>query len=542
MWTDPVQIGDQLYVYIEIDAIQVIAGAPTPVTYRFGDHGTPAPSGIAALPILLRHETQPARLALAQGLGIRERVRFVLSDFLNDGDVAGGDPAESTTFWRLFRARIPFISGRPVRQIRGTISGGVFTATDTMHYIVRKIEGPHNNASVTIEAEDLTGTLARGNAQCPIPSRVTLLSPLTTGSIGAQVTPSADLAEWQDSGWLRIGDEVMQYAISESPDGAFLTLANRGSFGTLASDHEAGTTVQPVAYWDDARVCDIMHDLLVTYAGIPSEQIPLAEWQAKDDKHLAFRLTALIWTPTDVDWVVGDLLRSFPVAVWYDPRIPTWGFLPFDAAAIDRTLQLVDDGDYIADSLMVREDPDRVWTRLLVYYGPRDYTDDLKKIEQYQVARLFVNTQAETLRGKVTTHSLPVLWLLPGQDVDADRIGQGLQRAGRYDDRVITMRVPIGANLRTGDYFLFRSRRFVDAEGGMLTARLIVIGSKEIEDGAQLEIECRDLHYYGKYRVWSPDAMPNYDAASTEQQETYLFYADDDDTLGAAGDPAHTWL
>ena len=535
-------LGAQQYVYIEIDAIQVIAGTPTPVTYRFGDHGTPAPAGIDALPILLRHETQPSRLDISQGLGIRERVRFTLADFLNDGDVAGGDPTTETTFWRLFRARCPFLAGRPLRQIRGTISGGTFSAIDTLHYIVRRIDGPQSNGGVTIEAEDLTGSLARGKAKCPLPSRVTLLSPISETSIGALVSAPAALAEWEDSGYLRLGDEVMQYAVSESPDGAFLSLASRGSFGTAAAAHDAETVAQPVAYWSDARVCDIIYDLLVQYAGIPASQIDLPAWQELDDVYLSFRLTALIWTPTDVDELLSDLLRTFPVAVWYDPRVPQWGFLPLDVTALDRDQTTIDDGSHLADSLTIRADPDRAWTRLLVYYGPRDYTDDLGKIEQYQRARLFVDEEGEALRGDSVTRSLPVLWLLPGQTVDAERIGQILQRSGRYDERTITMRVPISADLRTGDYFLFRPARIVDQTGAPATARLIVVGSKEIEDGAQLEVECRDLHYDGRYRRWAPDDIPDYDDASTEQQETYLFYADDNDTLGADDDPAHTWL
>jgi hypothetical protein len=539
-------LGQQLYVYIEIDVIQVIAGVPTPVTYRFGDHGTPPPLGVTALPILVRHETQAARLAISQGLGIRERVTFTLSDFVDDGDVAGGAPSTPTPFWPLFRARIPFLTGRPLRQVRGTVSGGTFTAAQTLHYMVRKIEGPQSNGSVSIEAEDLTGTLARGKAQCPPASRVTLAEAITAASIGATVTHAADLDEWPDSGMLRIGDEAMQYAVSEVPGGTkFLTFAARGALGTTAVDHDAGAEVQPIARWVNKRLCDIVYDLLVVYAGIPAEQIDLPEWEAADDEYLDFSLSAVIWSPTEVDALLSDLLKIFPLAVWYDPRGPSWGFRPLDAVAFAGASPLLDDaGGYVANSMTIREDPDQAWTRMLLYHGVRDVTSDASKPADYQVARLFRNDEAELpeQRGRRSLRQLLVRWMDADQSVDVDRIGQQQQRNGRHDRRTVTLTVPIDADLRVGDFCRLRTRRVIDADGAPVTSSMLVTSSKEIQDGAQLELELTDLYYRGNYRRYAPDGLPAYDSATPAQTGRYGYYADDTDTLGAAAEPAHTYM
>lgn len=540
-------LGSHTYTIVELDVHQRISGEVELVTYRFCPSGTQPPVGTPALPILTHHSVQPAHLAVSRGLGVRERVRLRFADFEDDGDVLGGDPAHPVSFWRLFRARIPFLSGRALRIIEGTFEGGVFTAVTTYHYIVRKIEGPQGTGEVQIEAEDLTGTLAQGSAQCPMPSRVELMSDITDASIGALVTFNSDLADWPPSGWLRIGDEAIKYAVSEVPgEYLFLSFVQRGTLGTIAEAHSTGDAIQPITYWDQKRLCDILYDLLVTYAGIPAAQIPFDAWEALDDEHLVFRLTTVIWSPTDVEELVSDLLRIFPLVIWYDPAGPAWGFLPFDQVAISsHSAPVVTDlNGLVADSLSMREDPDAAWTRLFIYHGMLSWDEDASRPQAYSVARLFINVDAEGIlqRNRAVVHNMLVRWLLAGDSASVDRIGQMQERQGSRDRRTITMTLPVVDWLRLGAIFVLRSKAFVDANGAIDDMLLLVTSYRHNEGRATAEVECIDLRFDGNYRLWAPDDLPVYDQAPDSIKRKYLYLSSDDDMLGTVNDPAHTWL
>jgi hypothetical protein len=539
-------LGAQTFTLIELDVFQLVGGSVEPITYTFSPKGLVPPLGSGGIPILVSYNTQPARLAISSGLGIRERVGIKLCDFINDGDVAGGVTEAETTFWRVFRARIPALTGRPLRIIEGELDAGVFTPQRTLHYIVRKIEGPQSDGSVTIQAEDLTGTLARGNAQCPVASRVELAEDIDEFATTAQVTNSSDLSSWDASGWLRIGDEAMQYTISGSPGAWYLTFTERGALGTVADEHNFEAGIQPLTYWDDQRLCDIIYDLLVNYAGIPSSQIDFAQWEELDDELLVFRLTTVIWNPTNIESLLSDLLKIFPLTIWYDPVGPTWGFLPFDQIALSQPQAIVitDQNGLSAGSLSIKEDPDVAWTRLFAYHGIRSWEMDTNSIQTYLVARLFINAEAEgpTQRGRAKVRLLTVRWLPQDQRVSVDRIGQALQRQGAKDQRTISMRLPASFGLGIGDSFVLRSEHFVQADGSVADLLLLITSIDRADHSSWVEVECMDMHFDGNYRRWCPDTLPVYDSASQAIKDRYLYLCSDDDTLGTADDPAHTWL
>ena len=63
----------------------------------------------------------------------------------------------------------------------------------------------------------------------------------------------------------------------------------------------------------------------------------------------------------------------------------------------------------------------------------------------------------------------------------------------------------------------------------------------ENEDGAVLTVRIEDSQQYGKYFLYAPAGVPNYASASSVQKETYGWYADATDTVGASNDDAYTY-
>ena len=526
--------------YVELDTLQDLGAGPEPVTYRWCREGELLPPPLQAMPLLISTTTQPTKLEIARGLGIRERVTMRFRDAPDDGDVFGDEPAEETTFWRLFRARLPWINGRALRIIRGRLDGGQIIDAETRHYVARRIQGPRKNGEVEIEAEDLTGTLARGRAQAPAAVSGTLAAAIDASQATATIAPASAADEYPDDGWLRIGDEACTFVRT----GADLVLS-RAQLGTVAEAHDAGDEVQPIVVYADAKLSHVAADLLTTYAGIPSAMVDEAAWEALDDEYLALTVSRIVWDPTDVESLLSELTAIFPLVIWYDPTGPAFGFQPLDAAAFAGGAPLIADlGSLVAGSLQVSEDPDISWTRLLMLYGVKDFSQDLDTPRNYQRAQLFVNDVAELPqnRGEQKLRVLPVPWLDGDQGVDARRLADRLQKIGEHDRRTVRFILDADQAVAVGSFLRLRTAWVVGPDGSPATAQLIVTSARPLAEGAQVEIEATDLYYRGNYRRYAPDDLPAYDSATQAQRDRWGYLADDDNHLGAADDPAHTYL
>ena len=99
-----------------------------PVTLRFARDTGFNPVDIDAIPILAEASITPARISLGEDLGQRESVSLTFVDQPHADTGAGFDkyvrerpynPYEQGTLWGKFRARHPFMTGRPLRLYRG---------------------------------------------------------------------------------------------------------------------------------------------------------------------------------------------------------------------------------------------------------------------------------------------------------------------------------------------------------------------------------------------------------------------------------------
>src|SRR5690606_26197605 len=123
----------------------------------------------------------------------------------------------------------------------------------------------------------------------------------------AQLGPSGiGNKEYPGSGQIAIGGrEIASFTRS----GDVLTLT-RGQFGTTAAAHQAQDRVQLCLYYQGEDPADIIADLLIGYANVPSDQIPIGDWKEETAAYLRRVYTSLIAEPTPVRDLVAELVEQ----------------------------------------------------------------------------------------------------------------------------------------------------------------------------------------------------------------------------------------
>lgn len=536
-------IGEQLYESVELDLVN--SGGTD--TYTFVREGGPLPLGTTALPLLIATSISPTQLAVGRGLGVRAQVKVRFKDSINDGDVVGGDPPAETTFWRLIRARYPFFNNREMRVKRGTVSGTTVTIEQTLTYNITKVEGPKRNGEFIVYAESETQRLARGRAQVPKAQTGTLLADISAAATSATI--DGDATQYGTSGWLRIGDSTEVMAYTRSGTALTLTRGQLTSLGAGAAEtHDAGDEIQEIAYWSDASVADVVYDCIsdAVWGSIPDSKITKATWDTEDTDWLGFTLSGIIWDPTDTSEIIDELIRIFPFVLWHEESTDTFQFLGLEKAAFTAGTSVGEKSDIAADSFDVREDDDESYTRVLFYYGRKDPSESATDLRNYARLYPFINVEAEEAanRGESKVKRIAVRWFQTDDTNQVVRLGNLLQKIGERNKRVMKFKVAKESTLKTGDLVTLTTKYILGESSETETGiKGIVIADQWMKEGANKMISVQDTYYRANYRLWAPDSLTTaYDSASTADINTYLFYADDSNTLGTAADDAHDWL
>jgi len=183
-------------------------------TYKFVTSGSPLQPGDPMRPYIVGHKQAPTEIDPANGLAQRASVSLSLADE-PDADVET-DPylsnrasAPQGTFWTRWLARNHNYAGRFARLKRAYFTagwdGGAFV---NELYIMDSIKGPAANGDITVTLKDPIKLADR--VKVPAPTSGKLAVALTTNDL--QLTLGAgDGAQYPESGYVRVGEEVIQY-------------------------------------------------------------------------------------------------------------------------------------------------------------------------------------------------------------------------------------------------------------------------------------------------------------------------------------------
>jgi hypothetical protein len=364
----------QLVSYVEID-IPSFNSPPTLVTYRFALDTSYLPSNIDCIPSIKSIDISPAIISLGENLGQRASATIVFKDhrhiFLTE-DFSSG------TFWGKFRARYGLkLQGYDLRIIRGT-SDQPLANMETRWFVIESTDGPSAKGEFKIVAKDPLKLADGDRATAPIANNGFTSSTLTNSVTSLTLSPSGIGSEYAASGWANIGGKEI---VSFTRASDVLTIT-RGQYNTAAVAHEANERVQQCAVWVTQNPGQIISDLLLTYAGIYGGWVPTATWLTECSTYLGVSYSANVAEPTSVATLISELIEQAGLAMWFDNQTQLINLQVL--RPIPSTAQLFDQTRYLADSLQIKEQPEKRLSQVYTYFAKINPLINQDQINNYK--------------------------------------------------------------------------------------------------------------------------------------------------------------
>jgi hypothetical protein len=464
-----------------------------PATLRFAVDTGYLPPDIDCIPSIRDIAFSPATISLGEDLGQRATLSITFEDHRHSDTGPGFDkyrserpydPFRQGTFWGKWRARQPFLRGRPVRLIRGLL-GQTLAQMQTRHYVIESFDGPTPEGTYTLVAKDVLKLADNDRSQAPRLSNGFLAAAITNAATSATLSPSGigDL-EYPASGYVAIGGkEICAFTRS----GNTLTLT-RGQLGTQAQAHDAEDRVQLVLRYVGLDPATIIADLLQTYAGVDPAFIDLATWQAEVNTYLQRVYTATIAEPTGVKTLISELIEQAALALWWDDAAQTIRLQvlrPVPTGALS-----FGEDSVIEGSLRSREQPEKRLSQVWTYFGKRNPLEPHDDPDNYRSALATVDLEAESNYGTPVIRKIYSRWIPAFGRTTAERLNQII--LGRFRDpprRFEFALWPYSHSVALGGGYQLASWFIQDAAGAPASAPIQITRLNPDVDRLQIEAE-----------------------------------------------------
>lgn len=467
-----------------------------PVTLRFAVDANYLPIDVDCIPNIKSIDFTPATISLGSNLGQRATLKVTFRDHPHSDTGAGGDkyladrdydPFEQGTFWGKFRARQPFLRGRPLRLIRGLL-GTALEDMDTRHYIMESADGPTLDGEFIIVAKDVLKLADEDRAQAPLLSSGVLLASITNTDLTATLSPAGvGDAEYSPSGYINLGGKEIVGFTRGTTDGDILTLT-RAQLNTTAVAHDADERAQEVVRYESEDPADIIYDLLVGYAGVDASLIPLTDWQTETGTFVNRVYTGTIVDPTSVNELIAELCEQVGLAIWWDDQAQHINLQVLRALVAVDTF---DENNILENTLEVTEQPESRVSRVWTYYGLINPLEKLDTLENYQSSVETVDVTSEENYGtpaikKVLSRWIPANGLSAAQSLNNTFIARFQDPPRRFNFDVF--RYVGQAPILGGGYYL-SSWPFQDDTGAQEQLSIQITRLKTEADHFEIEAE-----------------------------------------------------
>lgn len=400
-------------------------------TYRFcSPNGARVPYGLDAIPCLKSINITPAEITAGQGLGLRAACSVSFQDFPHsdiriDPYVTERTykPIERGTFFGKLKARNPYYNGRIMRVYNGYLNDDGSFDIDNFErrtFVIEQWNGIDPNGITQITGKDILKLASDERAVCPMPSVGKITLDMTTGTTSINLTPTGVGSDYDASGYVRIGQEVMSYTRS----GDTLTIV-RGQKGTIAATHRQGDTVQLCKQYAGQTSQDIVYDLLVNFANVDTAFINKPNWDAEQVAYLPRLYNTLITTPTGISKLLSELSEQVGFFLFWDEVDELIKFQTIRPNSPSETVkQLSSEYNLIADSLktvdIVSDRVNEVW----VYYGIIDHAKNLTDDANYSNLYIASNVgdQSAVRNNDIRIKKIVTRWITDG--AAASELGQ----------------------------------------------------------------------------------------------------------------------
>ena len=465
-------------------------------TYRFIDLVTRPIELIDAYPSIKSVRYGSTQLQPGGKFSVRGKVTVVLQDFAhNDSNVDDYrgertfDQEQRGTFFGKLKRRNQFYIGRPMRVLEGYLDEPFSLANfRTREYVIENITGPTADGKVTIEGKDVLALARDDRAKAPTASTFTLRSAMTAGqtTMLPQLGEAATIVLAASDKHFRIGEEIVLIG-SESPtDTVNIT---RAQGGTTAASHTIDDSIQECLTYEDEPVIDVIDDLLVNFANIPASFIPTTDWEAEETESLSgYDLETIISTPTGVTKLLQEICEITLIDLWYsdvDQEIKLKLQTPFTTV----TETWDDDNNIIADTIKVQDVSSRRLSRVLIYYGIRNFARDLTEPENYRIVNFEIETDKEGVN-KYNDEKVRTIfsrWFDSSNAVQVALTSQRLLKLFGLTPIEVTFDIDAKdvETLQTGDVYDLNTRVIQDVDGSQKTTRFQITETKPLSPGSR---------------------------------------------------------
>lgn len=465
-----------------------------PVTLRFAPNVDYLPRTIPAIPNVLSVQQIPGEISLGESLGLRSTVTVTFRDHPHSDTGPGMDKYRTErgynafkrgTFWGRFRARYPYLLGRRLRIRRGFL-GQSLDEMATYHYVIESFEGPDFNGNYTIIGKDILKLADNDRAQAPRLTDGRLIASINSSASSATLTPAGiGDAQYPSSGWVAIGGEEI-CAFTRSGDTLTLT---RGQLGTTATSHDAEDRVQLVLRYEAMTPAEIIADLLINYAGVPPEFIPINEWEEEVTNFLGRLYTRTIAEPTGVNKLVSELVQQAALAVWWDDVTQLVRLRVLRGIGVD-VMQFSPD-NILKGTLKAKDQPDKRLSQVWTYYGQRNPLRG-DQADNFRSALATIDTEAQGLYGQPSIRKIFGNWIPPFGSQVAERVNEILIARFRDPPRRFTFEVMRRSDIeavRLGEGYRLIAYAFQDETGEQITVPIQVTRVEPLADRYRVEAE-----------------------------------------------------
>lgn len=515
----------------------------TTKTYRFCTKTALLPVGTNIFPCINDVDVVPTEID-TKGLSKRAVITASFEDFPHHD--RGVDPyvGESTatsgrsdtpamqrgTFWGKFGARNKFLVNRPLRVKRGYIdANGLNTdfSTDfnTELYFIERIDYDFNRGIVKITAKDVLKFADNKTAKAPKPSTGKLSAGINS-SVTSLTLDSGSGAGYSASGKVRIDDEIISYT-SKSTD--TLNGLTRGTDGSVAVSHDSDALVQQCLEYTAQSVEDVVEDLLVNYADVPSSYIDSATWATEATTFLSgYDYTTVLSEPTGVQDLIQEISNHSGVNIWWNPVEQEIKFKAIAQPLATTSIKSITDENILQGSLTIRSLEKERLSRVIVRFSPKTQVIDFDKQTDYSEGEVIIDTDAESANefGAESTRLIKTRWL-PTNAVVSDMASRLLNRL-RNVPRQIKFRLDAkDSDLKTGDQLFYTGRHIVDENGEENPVKFLVTQSREVQEGSVWEFVAVEFgSLSGIAGLIGDNSLLDYTSESTANQQVYAFISD----------------
>lgn len=471
--------------------------------YRFcSPNGARVPVGLDAIPCLKSISMSPAQIDAKNGMGLRASCDIRLQDFPHDDiriDPYVNDrtyiPISQGTYFGKLKARNPFYNARIMRVYTGFLNtDGSFSANkfERRTFVIEAWDGLDALGVTRIMGKDVLKLASDERAVCPIPSQGRLNLDMTAIATSFTVTPSGVGADYDASGYVRVGSEVMSYTRS----GDVFTVV-RGQRNTIAATHKQLDTVQLCKDFVGQTSQNIVYELLTTFASVDASYIDKSTWDAEQVGYLPRLYNALITTPTGISKLIQELTEQVGFFLYWDEVLEKIVFRAIRPnSGSDTITALTSEYHLIADSLKLKDIVDDRVNEVWVYYGVLDPSKNLSDDANYSNLYVASNVadQSDVQNRDIRIKKILSRWI-------TDRTA-AIELADRYLSQFALAPVEASfmldakdSNLKLCDFVIVESKQKQDYYGSPLEMLLQITKRVEKQTGTTWAFVARQFAF-----------------------------------------------